>query len=143
MNPRYIRPPVGFFLFVLLLVIATLAHAETREERMARFEKVSKECAAAADRELAYYNPHFLVREKCRRIDSLHDDLIRCATERHHLRRAAACPHQWHGIGPKVKGCAKCESLAHFVNGEWLVVLADGIWVGPEPIDYPEDYGLK
>jgi len=132
------------FLIVLAsLAVATIAHAETREEMKARFERVSKECAERADRELTDYNPHFLVREKCRRIDSLHDDLIRCATERHHLRRAAACPHLWHGIGPKVKGCAKCESIAHFVNGEWLVVLADGIWVGPEPIDYPEDYGLK
>jgi hypothetical protein len=128
---------------VILAIAAVSAHAETREERMARFKRVSKECAARANKELAYYNPHFLFREKCRRIDSLHDDLIRCATERYHLRRAAACPHVWHGIGPKVKGCAKCESIAHFVNGEWLVVLADGIWVGPEPTDYPEDYGLK
>lgn len=134
---------ITFTLSVILAIAAVSAHAETREEMKARFEKVSKECAARADRELADYNPHFLVREKCRRIDSLRDDLIRCATERHHLRRAAACPHEWHGIGPKVKGCAKCESIAHFVNGEWLVVLADGIWVGPEPIDYPEDYGLK
>jgi len=132
-----------FLIILAVLAVATIAHAETREEMKARFEKVSRECAARADRELADYNPHFLVREKCRRIDSLRDDLVRCATERHHLRRAAACPHWWHGIGPKVKGCAKCESIAHFVNGEWLVVLADGIWVGPEPIDYPEDYGLK
>jgi hypothetical protein len=130
-------------ILAIALAVATIAHAETREEMKARFENVRKECAAQTVRELADYNPYFLVREKCRRIDSLHDDLIRCATERHHLRRAAACPHQWHGIGPKVKGCAKCESIAHFVNGEWLVVLADGIWVGPEPIDYPENYGLK
>ena len=129
-----------FLIVLAVLVVATVVRAETREER---FEKVRKECAAQAAKELDYYNPHFLFREKCRRIDSLRDDLIRCATERHHLRRAAACPHWWHEIGPKVRGCAKCESIAHFVNGEWLVVLADGIWVGPEPKDYPEDYGLK
>ena len=134
---------IVFALSVILAIAAVAVHAETREETKARFEKVLKDCAVQTDRELADYNPHFLVREKCRRIDSLRDDLIRCATERRHLRRAAACPHNWHGIGPKVKGCSKCESVAHFVNGEWLVVLADGIWVGPEPLDYPEDYGLK
>ncbi len=132
-----------FLIVLAVLTVATVTHAETREEMKARFERVSKECAERTSRELADYNPHWLVKEKCRRIDSLRDDLIRCATERHHLRRAAACPHQWYGIGPKVKGCARCESIAHFVNGEWLVVLADGIWVGPEPIDYREDYGLK
>jgi hypothetical protein len=130
---------------VILAIAAVSAHAETREEMKARFVKVSMECAERTDKILSddTWSRHWVIRSDCRRISSLRDDLIRCATERHHLRRAAACPHQWHGIGPKVKGCAKCESIAHFVNGEWIVVLADGIWVGPEPRDYPEDYGLK
>jgi hypothetical protein len=134
-----------FLIVLAVLAVATVAHSETREERMAEFERVRQACAERTDRLLAgdTWSIRWLITSSCRRASSLRDDLIRCATERHHLRRAAACPHLWHGIGPKVKGCAKCESIAHFVNGEWLVVLADGIWVGPEPRDYPEDYGLK
>ena len=136
---------ITFTLSVILAFAAVSASAETREEIKARLERVSKECAERADKILSddTWSRHWVIRSDCRRISSLHDDLIRCATERHHLRRAAACPHAWHGIGPKVKGCAKCESIAHFVNGEWLVVLAGGMWVGPDPLRYPEDYGLK
>jgi len=134
---------ITFTLSVILAFAAVSAFAETREEMKARFERVSKECAERADRELAYYNPHFLVREKCRRIDSLHDDLIRCAKERRALRLAAWCEHSWEMIGPGAASCPKCRSIAHFLGGEWQVVFAKGIWVGPEPWAYPDEYGLR
>lgn len=135
---------VVFLLCVFVVIaIGRCAHAETREEMKARFEKVSKECAARADRELADYNPHFLVREKCRRIDSLHDDLYRCASERNRLRVAAACAHEWEDIGPGARWCRECRSIAHFLGGQWQVTFTGGMWVGPNPLAYPEDYGLK
>ncbi|MDA8178339.1 MAG: hypothetical protein M0T69_02195 [Deltaproteobacteria bacterium] len=133
---------ITFTLSVILAIAAVAVHAETRQETKTRLSVISKQCAEAPARSFDFSDEARKVSD-CLRIGSLRDDLIRCATERHHLRRAAACPHDWHGIGPKVKGCSKCESIAHFVNGEWLVVLADGIWVGPEPMDYPEDYGLR
>lgn len=133
-----------FILFLMALaVLGTVAQAETREETKARLEKVSKECAERSDKELADYNPHFLVREKCRRIDSLRDDLTRCAKERRALRIAAWCEHSWEMIGPGAASCPKCRSIAHFLGEQWQVVFVKGMWVGPEPWMYPEEYGLR
>lgn len=135
-----------FITFTLSAVLATTAfsaHAETREEMKARFEKVLRDCAAQTDKELADYNPHFLVREKCRRIDSLRDDLIRCASERNRLRVAAGCSHRWEDIGPGTRWCRECRSIAHFLGGVWQVTFTGGMWVGPDPLRYPEEYGLK
>lgn len=122
------------------LFAVTFAHAETREER---FEKVRKECAERASKELDYFNPHWLVKEKCRRIDSLRDDLLRCASERNRLRIAAGCSHRWEDIGPGRRWCRECWSIADFLGGEWLVVFTGGMWVGQDPLRYPENYGLK
>ena len=66
----------------------------------------------------------------------------RCGTERQSLRRAAMCEHTWKHVGPGMKGCPKCASLATFVGGEWQVTFCDGIYVGPDPLDYPETYNL-
>jgi hypothetical protein len=134
---------ITFTLSVILAIAAVSAQAETGEEMKARFEKVRKECAAQTARELADYNPYFLVREKCRRIDSLRDDLIRCAHERIHLRVAAGCSHQWEDIGPGTRWCRECRSIANFLGGKWMVVFTNGLYVGPDPLLYPDEYNLR
>lgn len=138
----FVRLPLVLFLLILSAVIFTtsMIHAETREEMKTRFKAISVHCAEAVrvNPSDPQWDPAFQLEHR----QHLLDDLIRCATERNHLRRAAACPHNWHVLGPKAKGCPRCKSIAHLVDEKWLVVLADGIWVGPEPLCYPEDYGL-
>lgn len=133
------------FLALIVATVATVASAETREETQARFSVVSRECAERADKVLAddTWSVHWLLRSDCRRISSLHDDLIRCATERNRLRIAAGCSHRWEDIGPGSRWCRECRSIAHFLGGRWMVTFTGGMWVGPDPLLYPEEYGLK
>ena len=65
--------------------------------------------------------------------DQIADLLHRCRVERAALREAGVCEHQWEMLGAGRKGCPKCASIADKVNGKWVVVLANGIHVGPSP----------
>ena len=128
-----------------ILAIATVVHAETREETKARLRIISQECAERADKILAddTWSRHWIIRSDCRRISSLRDDLTRCAHERNHLRITAGCSHQWQDTGPGRRWCRECRSVADFLGGQWQVVFTGGVWVGSEPLLYPEEYGLK
>jgi hypothetical protein len=122
-----------------VLVVVTIAHAETREEARARLSAISAQCADATNRGLNNEDPT----RNCLRIGSLRDDLIRCAHEREHLRRAAGCSHRWEDTGPGRRWCRECRSIADFLGGEWQVVFTRGLYVGPDPLRYPKEYGLE
>jgi hypothetical protein len=74
------------------------------------------------------WNVAYLYHSQEQTADALH----RVVREKMALRKAAACPHQWEMLGKDRKGCPLCASIADNVCGTWMVVLARGIWTGPE-----------
>lgn len=128
-------------LLVLLMGILAVAHAETREESRARLSAISARCAERTNE--YFFGEEMRRASDCLRIGSLHDDLYRCASERNRLRVAAGCDHDWQDIGPGTRYCRECRSIAHFLGGRWMVTFTGGMWVGPDPLDYPREYGLR
>jgi hypothetical protein len=135
------RRILTFTLSVILAIAAISAHAETREEARARLSAISAQCAERTNEYC--FGEEARRASDCLRIGSLRDDLLRCASERNRLRLAAGCSHRWEDIGPGSRWCRECRSIAHFLGGEWQVTFTGGMWVGPDPLRYPEDYGLK
>ena len=137
----------SIFLSTLILVslLSFPAHSGNKEETKARLSVVSRECAERADKILSddTWSRHWVIRSDCRRISSLRDDLTRCATERNRLRIAAGCSHKWEDTGPGRRWCRECRSIAHFLGGVWMVTFTGGLWVGPDPLRYPKEYGLE
>ena len=64
---------------------------------------------------------------------SASDANLRCRAELKSLMAVSACPHQWEQLGKGRKGCPLCSSIADEVNGKWVIVLANGMHIGPEP----------
>jgi hypothetical protein len=124
-----------------VLTVATVAAAESREATKARLSAISAQCTERTNE--YYFGEEARRASDCLRIGSLRNDLIRCAHEREHLRRAAGCSHQWQDTGPGRRWCRECRSIADFLGGEWQVVFTGGLFVGPDPMRYPKEYGLK
>ncbi len=133
---------LSLLMVVVVALIAVSAFAETPKEMKTRLQRISKECAERTGQAFDF-SEEARIASDCLRIGSLRDDLTRCAKERNHLRRAGGCAHTWERVGQTVKGCVRCGSIAHVVNGEWLLVLTEGAWVGPDPMEYPNEYNLR
>jgi len=75
---------------------------------------------------------------------SASDANLRCRVELYSLAIVSACPHQWEMLGNDRKGCPLCASIADKVNGRWVIVLANGVHIGPEPCrTYPNCPDIK
>jgi hypothetical protein len=132
---------ITFTLSVILAIATVSAFAETREEARARLSAISAQCAERTNE--YYFGEEARRASDCLRIGSLRDDLFRCASERNRLRLAAGCSHAWEDTGLGRRWCRECRSIADFLGGEWQVVFTRGLYVGPDPLKYPKEYGLE